>query len=68
MSDPDTPDLSASEATVFILTPLHPKAEEYAAKRFKKLIRPGEDGLSPDQNLALADGVREFFLTSHEHT
>lgn len=47
----------ASEATVFLPTPLHWKAEEYAATRFKRLVRPDADGLSREQCFKACDGI-----------
>ncbi|ODN79340.1 hypothetical protein L202_03347 [Cryptococcus amylolentus CBS 6039] len=39
---PAEPLVRAAQATVYLHTPFHPKAEEYAATRFAKLLRPSD--------------------------
>jgi hypothetical protein len=49
----------ASHATVFLPTPFHPQAEEYAARRFGRLVRAEEGGLTRKQCLEECDAVCE---------
>ncbi|WVQ73565.1 hypothetical protein IAR50_003143 [Cryptococcus sp. DSM 104548] len=39
---PAEPAIHAAQATVYLHTPFHPKAEAYAATRFAKLLRPSD--------------------------
>ncbi|KAK8843964.1 hypothetical protein IAR55_006756 [Kwoniella newhampshirensis] len=49
----DLPRPPAKEATVYLHTPFHPKAELYAASRFARVIRPSD---GPEE-LSAVDGI-----------
>nr|XP_018259288.1 phosphoglycerate dehydrogenase [Kwoniella dejecticola CBS 10117]OBR81446.1 phosphoglycerate dehydrogenase [Kwoniella dejecticola CBS 10117] len=51
-----TPSISAKEATVYLHTPFHPKAEEYAKTKFGKILRP-EDASSVEEIMGQVDGI-----------
>ncbi|KAL7421137.1 hypothetical protein Q5752_004022 [Cryptotrichosporon argae] len=46
---------SALCATVFVLTPIHPKVEAEADRRFGRVVRIGQDGMTKAECLAVAD-------------
>lgn len=52
-------DVQASEATLYIPTPLHPRSEIYAEKRFKRVLRPGVDGWSREECIRECDAACE---------
>ncbi len=49
--------IPAQEATVYLPTRIHPEIEQYAQKRFKRVLQPSKDGLSADECIAQADGI-----------
>jgi hypothetical protein len=57
LSSPSTQPTGAAEATVYLPDPFHSASEEYALKRFKRVIRPA-DG-SREECMGLADGICE---------
>ncbi|KAL1407591.1 hypothetical protein Q8F55_007024 [Vanrija albida] len=49
--------LKASEATLLIATPLHPKSEAHAERVFGRVLRPGVGGWTREAALAEADAI-----------
>ncbi|WWD21382.1 hypothetical protein CI109_105867 [Kwoniella shandongensis] len=54
-SEPPKSTVSAKEATVYLHTPFHPKAELYAESRFKKVLRFGD--ASEEELMGQVDGI-----------
>ncbi|OCF42980.1 phosphoglycerate dehydrogenase [Kwoniella heveanensis CBS 569] len=54
---PSVPLIPAKEATIYLHTPFHPKAEEYAVERFKEVLRPSDLGGDVGQLMGRADGI-----------
>lgn len=54
--------LKASEATLFIATPIHPKSEVHAEEVFGRVLRPGVGGWTREAALAEADAIGESSL------
>jgi hypothetical protein len=52
-------DVTASEATLFLPTPLHPNSEAYAETLFKRVVREGVDGWTRERCLAESDAACE---------
>ncbi|WVF65434.1 hypothetical protein IAT40_000161 [Kwoniella sp. CBS 6097] len=52
---PGIPLIPSKEATIYLHTPFHPKAEEYAAERFKEVLRPSDGDMR--ELMSKTDGI-----------